>query len=114
MKSNKLRKGALAATLLLCILIITMATYIMIWIYDRYLSVIRFHRSSSAKIRTQGISYKWDSCCRCAVIGGCSPSTPPECTNFSLDSTTIIVPSITNCSATTSQAMTFSTDEEIH
>lgn len=65
----KKRKAALAAILLLCILIITMATYVMKWVFERYTTVIRFHRSTNAKIRTEGVFYNRIVCCQTAI--GC-------------------------------------------
>ncbi|HOJ85830.1 MAG: hypothetical protein ACP5SD_04330 [Elusimicrobiales bacterium] len=64
MKLIKKRKASLSATLLLCIAIITISTYVMKWVLDRHTITTRFHRSSVATTRTEGIFYNRISCCQ--------------------------------------------------
>ncbi|MGC9069813.1 MAG: hypothetical protein ACP5IO_00700 [Elusimicrobiales bacterium] len=96
----KKRKASLAATLLLCILIIMMSTYVMRWVFDRYTTVIRFHRSTNAKIRTEGVFLNRVACCRYG--SGCVSSLDGKTVNVSI-----------NCSASAATPATFTIDEDI-
>ncbi|MCX7905488.1 MAG: hypothetical protein N2446_02150 [Elusimicrobiales bacterium] len=96
----KKRKASLSAVLLLCILIITMSTYVMEWVFDRYTTVIRFHRSTNAKIRVEGVFYNRLSCCRTGA--GCVTNPDGKPVNISI-----------NCNATDSTPATFSLDDDI-
>lgn len=94
------RKASLSAVLLLCILIITMSTYVMKWVFERYTTVIRYHRSTNAKIRTEGVFYNRISCCRWGT--NCINSPDGKTVNITL-----------NCSASNATAATFTLDEDI-
>ncbi|MCX7641405.1 MAG: hypothetical protein N2Z20_02080 [Elusimicrobiales bacterium] len=96
----KKRKASLSAVLLLCILIITMSTYVMKWVFDRYTTVIRFHRSTNAKIRVEGVFYNRIPCCRFG--SGCVNNPDGKTVNISI-----------NCNATNAMPATFSLDSNI-
>ena len=96
----KRRKGSLAAVLLLCILIIMMSTYVMRWVFERYTTVIRFHRSVNAKIRSEGVLYNRISCCRWGI--GCAPNPDGKPVNITI-----------NCNATSPTSVTITLDQDI-
>lgn len=64
MKIIKKRNASLSATLLLCIAIITISTYVMKWVLDRHTITTRFNRSSVATTRTQGVLLNRIACCQ--------------------------------------------------
>lgn len=96
----KKRKASLAATLLLCIIIIMMSTYVMKWVFDRYTTVIRFHRSTNAKLRTEGVFYNRISCCRYG--SGCVSNPDGKTVSISI-----------NCNASNATSATFTIDADI-
>lgn len=95
----KRRKASLSATLLLSILIIMMSTYVMKWVFDRYTTVIRFHRSTNAKIRTEGVFLNRIACCRFGW--GCTSNPDGKTVNVSI-----------NCSASSATPATFTIDAD--
>lgn len=96
----KRRKAGLAAILLLCILIITMATYVMKWVFERYTTVIRFHRSTNAKIRTEGVFYNRIVCCQTGT--GCVTNPDGKTVSISI-----------NCGSSSPSQATFTIDAEL-
>jgi hypothetical protein len=59
----KKRKASLSATLVLLIVIITIATYLTKWVFDRYTTATRFYRSSISTVETEGVMLNKVSCC---------------------------------------------------
>lgn len=100
MKIVKKRKASLAATLLLCIIIITISTYVMKWVFERYTTATRFHRSSIALTRTEGIFYNRISCCQYG--SNCISSVDGKSVNISG----------LNCNASAATSVTFSIDAD--
>lgn len=96
----KRRKASIAGILLLCVLIISMATYVMKWVFERYTTVIRYHRSTNAKIRTEGVFYNRVSCCGGGK--GCLSSPDGKVVSVSI-----------NCTSSTPSPATFTLDEDI-
>ncbi len=96
----KKRKSSLSATLLLCILIIMISTYVMKWVFDRYTTVIRFHRSTNAKIRTEGVFLNRVACC---------PSQRNCISNVDGKNVEVSI----NCSASSATQATFTIDADI-
>ncbi len=94
----KKRRASLTATLILCIIIITISVYVMKWVLDRYMTVTRFRRSSEAKIRTEGVML------RCCQGGSGCPSAP--------DGKSITVSGI-NCGASNATQFTLNIDADL-
>ncbi|MEF3280175.1 MAG: hypothetical protein K6357_04330 [Elusimicrobiota bacterium] len=93
------RKASLSATILLCIAIITMATYIMKWALDRHMTATRFYRSSISKSRAEGIMLNRVACCPNSA--GCRTSADGKTATISI-----------NCSASAATAFTVTISED--
>jgi hypothetical protein len=100
----KKRKASLSATLVLLIVIITIATYVTKWVFNRYTIATRFSRSSIATVQNEGAMLYRISCCGYGV----------ECQTTvrvgNIEKT--VTPSI-NCSPQpTAQTATFTLEED--
>lgn len=88
----KKRKGALAAILALCIVIIIMATYVMKWVLDRHMTATRLERSSKGYVRAEGSYYYLES-------QFVPMNSPVSSASYSLDGQTINITCIANCTS---------------
>jgi len=95
----KKRKASLSATLVLLIVIITIATYVTKWVFDRYTIATRFYRSSTTTVQNEGVMLNRISCCRYGV--GCQTTVGGKTVNVSI-----------NCSASNAQTATFIINED--
>jgi uncharacterized membrane protein len=95
----KKRKASLSATLVLLIVIITIATYVTKWVFDRYTIATRFYRSSTTTVQNEGAMLNRISCCRYGV--GCQTTVGGKTVNVSI-----------NCSASNATQATFTINED--
>lgn len=70
------------------------------WVFDRYTTVTRFHRSSVAVARTEGVFYNRISCCSSGT--GCVTT---------IDGKTVTITGF-NCSASNATSANFTIDED--
>lgn len=89
------RKASLSATILLCIAIISISTYIMKWVFDRYLTVTRIYKSSVTKSQSEGVMLYRISYCGSGLaypggtIDGKSPTIAINCSATSATNMTV-------------------------
>ena len=95
----KWRKASLSATLVLLIIIITIATYLTKWVFDRYTTATRFQRSSISTVGAIGVMLNRVSCCPSGV--GCQTSVNGKSVSLSI-----------SCSASNAQTATFTINED--
>jgi len=95
----KRRKASLSATIVLLIIIITIATYVTKWVFNRYTTATRFQRSSISTVGTTGVMLNRVSCCYYGT--GCQTTVNGKTVTISI-----------NCSASSAQTATFTINQD--